>query len=268
MGRPNLIGRAAIAALAAVAVVLGAWLLPRAFEPPTSGAPTKGAPDASGASGTGPGAFDYEPPEPGTYDLPAIERAADGRVLDETGRPIRLRSLFDGRVTVLSFIYTRCADATACPMATGVLRDLHDATRRDPDLAKRVRLITFSFDAEHDTPTVMARYAEAARGRGGDGGAEWLFLTAATPGEVKPTLERYGQLVSRKPDPNDPLGPFYHLLRVFLIDRTGTVRNIYSTGFLDSRLVLADVRTLLLEDEGRGADARGNGARRRPTDGP
>jgi cytochrome oxidase Cu insertion factor (SCO1/SenC/PrrC family) len=53
--------------------------------------------------------------------------------------------------------------------------------------------------------------------------------------------------VQRKQNPNDPTGPLQHNLRVFLIDRTGHVRNIYSSGTLDVRLVLADVRTLLME---------------------
>jgi hypothetical protein len=36
-----------------------------------------------------------------------------------------------------------------------------------------------------------------------------------------------------------------HVLKVFVIDADGAVRQIYSTGFLDTRLVLADLRTLL-----------------------
>jgi hypothetical protein len=35
--------------------------------------------------------------------------------------------------------------------------------------------------------------------------------------------------------------------RVFLIDRSGRVRNIHSSGTLDVRLVLTDVQTLLME---------------------
>ena len=37
-------------------------------------------------------------------------------------------------------------------------------------------------------------------------------------------------------------------LRVFLIDRAARIRNIYSSGTLDPRLVVADVKTLLLEE--------------------
>ena len=36
-------------------------------------------------------------------------------------------------------------------------------------------------------------------------------------------------------------------MRVLLIDRTGNIRNIHSSDTLDVRLVLADVKTLLLE---------------------
>jgi cytochrome oxidase Cu insertion factor (SCO1/SenC/PrrC family) len=40
-----------------------------------------------------------------------------------------------------------------------------------------------------------------------------------------------------------------HTLRVFLIDPGGNIRNIYSSDTLDPRLVLADVRTLLMESD-------------------
>src|SRR5687767_13174292 len=53
--------------------------------------------------------YDYDPPAPGTYNLPVIKPAADGALLDSTGKPITLRDLTQGRITVLSFIYTRCA---------------------------------------------------------------------------------------------------------------------------------------------------------------
>ncbi len=49
--------------------------------------------------------------------------------------------------------------------------------------------------------------------------------------------------------PADPAaaGPT-HLLRVYLIDRQLRIRNIYGLDFLGPRLLLADVRTLVLED--------------------
>ncbi len=192
--------------------------------------------------------YDYDPPEPGSYRLPPLKTAADGVVLDETGAERSLRELLHGRITVLSFIYTRCADV--CPLATMLLHELHGFAAEDPDLRDNLRLLTISFDPEHDTPEVMAMHAAALRnGDGGEPGAEWRFLTTAGTEALKPFLAAYDQPVGRKLDPSDPLGPLAHQLRVYLIDRDARVRNIYSLGFLDTRLVMTDVRTLLLEEE-------------------
>jgi cytochrome oxidase Cu insertion factor (SCO1/SenC/PrrC family) len=189
--------------------------------------------------------YDYTAPAPGSYTLPAVKPAADGDVLDSTGRPLRLRELTRGRVTVMSFIYTRCAAARACPYATGVLMQLHQASSEDPVLARGMRLVSMSFDPSADTPERMAAYATIAQGR--SSAAQWHFLTTRSQGDLQPILEAYGQAVDRKKNPLDPTGPLNHTLRVFLIDRDGNIRNIYSADTLDPRLVLADVRTLLLE---------------------
>lgn len=187
--------------------------------------------------------YDYDAPAPGTYALPVVKPAADGDVLDSDGHALRLRELTHGRVTILSFIYTRCAAAKACPYATGVLNQLHRLSQEDPALAKEMRLISMSFDPENDTPERMAAYSNWARGR--TNAAEWRFLTTRSQTELHPILDAYGQAVDRKKNPYDPTGPLNHTLRVFLIDRAGNIRNIYSSGTLDPRLVLADVRTLL-----------------------
>jgi len=148
---------------------------------------------------------------------------------------------------VMSFIYTRCAAAKACPMATGVLMQLHQLSAEDATLAKNMRLVSMSFDPVNDTPERMAAYSGLAAGR--TSAAEWRFITAVSPERLNPILAAYGQAVDRKANPADPTGPLNHTLRVFLIDRAGNIRNIYSSGTLDVRLVLADVKTLLLEEK-------------------
>lgn len=188
---------------------------------------------------------DYETPKPGTYTLPVVKQAADGEVLDSKGRVHRMAELTQGRVTVMSFIYTRCTDATACPMATGILNELHQLSTGDPELGRGVQLISMSFDPAMDTPERMGEYAKVMSGR--KGGAPWNFLTTSSPAALTPILKGYDQAVSPKRNASDPAGPLNHTLRVYLIDSQGRIRNIYSSGTLDLRLVLADVRTLLLE---------------------
>ncbi len=189
---------------------------------------------------------DYDAPAPGSYNLPVVKVAPDGALLDSNAKSLSLRELIRGRVTVLSFIYTRCAAPNACPYATGVLSQLHRASLDDETLARSLRLVSLSFDPEYDTPERLADYAEVMRDE--KLGCEWRFATAKSQADLESVLNGYGQVVDKRQNPADPQGPLYHILRVFLIDREGRIRNIYSSGTLDPRLVLADVRTLLLEE--------------------
>jgi cytochrome oxidase Cu insertion factor (SCO1/SenC/PrrC family) len=189
---------------------------------------------------------DYDPPVPGSYTLPVVKAAADGALLDSNGTLTSLRDLTHGRITVLSFIYTRCAAAKACPYATNVLGQLHLVSAEDKTLARNMRLVSLSFDPEHDTPQHLATYSECVRDT--KSGCEWRFATAKSAAALDVILDAYGQAVDKRSNPADPQGPLYHLLRVFLIDRQGRIRNIYSSGTLDPRLILADVKTLLLEE--------------------
>ena len=83
-----------------------------------------------------PAGFDYDPPEPGSYRLPPLDAAADGVALDESGAERSLHDLMKGRITVLSFIYTRCGDI--CPLGTMLMRDLHEATAADAESGHRI----------------------------------------------------------------------------------------------------------------------------------
>jgi len=190
--------------------------------------------------------YDYEPPAPGSYTLPAIKTAADGALLDSSGKAINLRDLTHGRITVLGFIYTRCAAPKGCPYATNVFDQLHSLSAKDKALTLNMRLVSVSFDPDHDTPQHLAEYSEWVRET--KSGCDWRFVTAKSRTELDSILSGYGQAVDKRSNPNDAQGPLYHILRVFLIDRDGRIRNIYSSATLDPRLVLADVKTLLLEE--------------------
>jgi cytochrome oxidase Cu insertion factor (SCO1/SenC/PrrC family) len=187
----------------------------------------------------------YELAAPGSYHLPRIEQAAGGQVLDDRSGKRDLRDFLGGKVTVLAFIYTRCGDV--CPMATMRLSEFRDMAVGRGDLKSAVRLVTLSFDPAFDTPEVMADYASAWRDEDRSG-LEWAFLTTTSAEALRPILKAYGQPVAPKRNANDPSGPISHLMRVFLIDRDEGIRNIYSADFLDARLIMNDVLTLVGKD--------------------
>lgn len=190
--------------------------------------------------------YDYDPPAPGTYALPPLGPAADGTVLGADGKPVRLHELMRGRLVVLSFIYTRCADPKACLLATGVLGELRRLSELVPGLAERMLLVSLSFDPAHDTPDAMARYGRVAAA--GETGAEWLFLTTRSHADLQPLLDAYGQRVDTRRRPV-AAGPLSHPLRVYLVDDRQRIRNIYSDGLFDPRLVFTDILTVAADPD-------------------
>lgn len=190
---------------------------------------------------------DFVPPPPGSYRLHAIMPAPDGTVVDADGRTVRLAHLLSGRVTVLGFVYTRCSDARGCPLAYRVFYQLKAMIERDARLRGKAQLVTLSFDPAHDTPGVMRRYA--GKQLDGNRALRWHFLTTRSREELRPLLEGFDQDLEQDMDPVDgtSAGTLSHVLKVFLIDRHRNVREIYTTSFLFTDVVLGDIRTLLME---------------------
>ena len=194
-------------------------------------------------------ALDYEPPAPGTYRLHRIMGAPDGKVLDVDGRPQRLSHFLHERITLLGFIYTTCVDPDGCPLAYRVFDALKEAIVATPALDGRVRFVTLSFDPARDTPAVMRRYA-GSRIRNEPRGLRWYFLTTRSERELLPLVEGFGQDVRYAVDraSGRTRRELSHVLKVFLIDRAGSVREIYTSTFLHPRVVLNDIETLLMEE--------------------
>src|SRR6185295_10647221 len=111
-----------------------------------------------------------------------------------------------------------------------------------------IQLITLSFDPLRDTPSAMRRYAGSRVSEKGRG-PRWYFLTTRSARELAPLVEGFGQdvLVTVDRANGAPRRELSHVLKVFLIDPAGFVREIYSSTFLHPRTVLNDVETLLLE---------------------
>jgi cytochrome c peroxidase len=188
------------------------------------------------------GAFapDYEVPRAGSYELPPIDSVADHPLVDARGLATSLRQALGGRLAVVSFIYATCGEATGCPMSTAVLRTLDRKLASIPSLAGSVALVTISFDPERDTP---ARLVEMEKLR--SPGSTWQFFTTSGQEALAPLLDDFGQQVSRLRYADGTwTGVFRHVLKVYLLDGEQRVRNVYSVGFLNPELVLADLETL------------------------
>ncbi|MDD1635446.1 MAG: SCO family protein, partial [Methylococcaceae bacterium] len=188
------------------------------------------------------GTLEFAAPEPGSYTLPALGSAADGKVLDTQGNALTLHSLMGDKVVLLSFIYSTCSDINGCPLATAVLHKIKNRLKKEPELAEKLRLVTLSFNPEHDTPEMMQHYAQELQGNG----VEWRFLTTQSEQDLQPILEHYKQNIQKVYDAQGQFtGTFSHILRVYLIDKNKQLRNIYSVAFLHPDTLINDIKTLL-----------------------
>jgi protein SCO1 len=204
-----------------------------------------------GAAGHEPsagGVPDFVPPSPGTYRLQVIMDVPGGRVLDVDGTPRSLSRFTTGKITLLSFMYTRCIDPKGCPLAYQVMADLKARLDADPLRRDKIRFVSLSFDPQRDSPQAMKLYGSHVNaGRG----LQWFFLTPASRRQLQPLLDGFAQDVSPSRDDasGQRTGNLSHVLKVFLLDRRGRVREIYSTSFLVPQVVLNDIETLLLETD-------------------
>jgi len=191
---------------------------------------------------------DFVAPAPGTYRLERIQALPDGAVVDTRNRRARLLKYTQGRVTLLSLMYTSCSDPSGCPMALYTLQKVRRDLEREKSTINRVRIVSLSFDPAHDTPDVLRAYGAGETQRRSP--VPWDFLTAHSPRDLRPVLDGLGQDVRVPADPSEAEKPanLTHLLKVFLIDRNGWVREIYTSSFLVPQVIVNDVQTLLLED--------------------
>ncbi|MFQ5692334.1 MAG: SCO family protein [Nitrospinota bacterium] len=136
--------------------------------------------------------------------------APDFRLTDQDGRRVSLSDL-RGKVVLVTFIYTSCADL--CPLITAKVAVLE---RRFRDRG-RIHFVSVTTDPEVDTPAALRAYGK----RFGADFSRWSFLTG-TEGAVKEVWKAYGVNVIRL-----GRGNVEHNYLTALIDASGVWRAAY-----------------------------------------
>ena len=149
----------------------------------------------------------------------------------------RSLSEWRGSHVLLTFIYTRCPLPAFCPLMDQNFATIQRAVTEDSALHGRVRLISVSFDPEHDTPAVLRDHA--ARRRADH--SVWTFLTGD-----RATIDRFaggfGVGVIR---PAPSAAEITHNLRTAHLDPSGSVVKLYSGNEWTPSAVLADLRAAI-----------------------
>jgi protein SCO1/2/putative membrane protein len=146
--------------------------------------------------------------------LPAFE------LTERSGRPFGSRDLA-GEVWIAGFIFTRCQ--ASCPRISATMKSIQTDLEAD---APGVKLVSFTVDPEHDTPEVLAKYAQGL-------GAEpdrWFFLAGPEP-KLYALIRDGFRLAVGAADPSDPnysLMSISHSSKLALVDRGNRLVGLYN----------------------------------------
>jgi protein SCO1/2 len=155
--------------------------------------------------------------------MPAFE------LVDQAGAVVKSDDL-RGRVLVVSFVFTMCAEA--CPLIMAQLARTQSRIRTEK-LAERVHFVSITLDPATDRPEVLRRYARAY----GIDLANWYLLTGA-PVDVDRVVRAFGlSAVAR-----ERVG---HGSLVVLVDTKGRIAERRTDLELDPDRLLGSVRKLL-----------------------
>lgn len=139
----------------------------------------------------------------------ASAKTSDFTLIDQDGNRF-LSAHLRGRIVVLDFIYTTCADV--CPLFTVNFAQLQ--RRLAPEYKREVFLVSITTDPEIDSPKVLKAYGQR---HGADFGS-WAFLTG-TEAQLKVVWNGFGIRVIHK-----ARGLVQHDSVTTLIDRQGARR--------------------------------------------
>jgi protein SCO1/2 len=137
------------------------------------------------------------------------EFVPDFTMTTQEGKPLKLSEL-RGKTVVLTFIYTRCPLPTFCPLMDRKFGQLAGMLEKSPRRSARTRLVSLSFDPEHDTPETLAGHAKLV-------GAKpplWTFAVAEHP-----ELQRVGPPLGLMYGPGE--SEILHSLSTAVIDPEG-----------------------------------------------
>ena len=136
-------------------------------------------------------------------------------LVDQSGHPLT-EADFLGRLTVLTFVFTRCPVPDYCPLLSRRFSQIQAALASDHGYATDVRLLSVTIDPAFDTPTVLNAYAQAV----GADPSRWRFAGGDAV-EVTRVARAFSVYVERNGALLD------HTIATALVDRRGRIVEIW-----------------------------------------
>ena len=160
-------------------------------------------------------------PEPLSSSAATVARLRNGDELpgfsltNQNGETITPET-FHGKPLVLTFIFTRCPIPNFCPLMSRNFAELQNAIKNGAGALAQTKLLSISFDPDHDTPQVLKTYAASEQADP----TIWSFATARQPA-LEELTKRFAVTVQAE------AGSISHGLSTALIDNNGRIVEIW-----------------------------------------
>ncbi|HTZ75709.1 MAG TPA: SCO family protein [Candidatus Aquilonibacter sp.] len=194
-----------------------------------------------------------EGPQPG-------ESVPDFSFINQDGKRIHLAS-YRGQALLITFIYTRCPFPNFCPLVSRNFAKIYADTKANAELTKNMRLLSVSFDPDHDTPAVLRAYAKTFYGTtDGTPYGRWEFAVIPKD-ELKQVTSFFGVTIT------DHNGQIVHSMSTSVITPDGKIYSWREDTDWHPQDLIADATAALSPDAAQAtpADMRGAG---HPISGP
>ena len=164
------------------------------------------------------------------------DQIPDAALIDQTDRR-RTLSEWKGTPLLVTFIYTQCPLPNFCPAMNRNFAAIQRSLAADASLKGRLKLVSISFDPEHDTPAVLAKFAA----KHDTDPAVWTWLTGDRVTTDRLAAKFGVSLIRASASAADVT----HNLRTTLVDADGRIVKTYSGADWTSSTVLSDLRGIL-----------------------
>jgi len=161
--------------------------------------------------------------------LPELGSVPPFTLIAETSDTVD-QSLFDGKISVVDFVFTSCAGI--CPMMSGRMAWMQEEFDDQPS----IQLVSISVDPETDTPEVLREYGKRYGARPG----RWTFLTGPKP--LIYDITRQGFHLGLDTEGENAI---IHSQKFVLVDARGAIRGYYDSDSTDAMDNLRDDAIML-----------------------
>jgi protein SCO1/2 len=153
-----------------------------------------------------------------TKPLPVLGSMPDFDLTNQDNQNVTLASMH-GYVWIADVIFSRCAGQ--CPIMSSRLQAIQDALPAD----SRVKLVSFTTDADFDTPAELKKYAARYTARDG----QWIFLTGSKAALRHAEVDGLKlSVIDKPPGQRDNADDFFiHSQKLVVIDQSGHIRGYY-----------------------------------------